>query len=59
MTSGAPLTNTSMVGFANRLTMTLILRSDDTNSKVWIMPNSIGGACSVVVVSYQMKEWIG
>jgi hypothetical protein len=44
ITSGAPLTNTSIVGLANFLTMTLILLRDDTNSNVCIIPNSIGGA---------------
>lgn len=34
ITSGAPFTNTSIVGLANLLTITLILRSDDTNSNV-------------------------
>jgi hypothetical protein len=54
ITSGAPFTNTSIVGLASFLTITLILLRADTNSNVWIIPNSTGGVLLVAVVSYIM-----
>ena len=47
MTSGAPLTYTSMLVLFNRLTITLILRSADTNSNVRMTPSSRKCACYV------------
>ena len=45
MTSGAPLTYTSMLVLFSRLTITLILRSADTNSNVRMTPSSRKCAC--------------